>query len=124
MIIQKLMYEDEVLLPKFDIWHFAEKNSIDIEKVGYNIIPEAVKYFENLLIPMNLLIDIIELMPDGGDEIYAQIIPFWDGEDQQFDIEKIDDIQYLPRLKRTNNMNFNKEQIKKLRSMKIKVSNY
>lgn len=26
---------------------------------------------------------------DGGDEIYQQIIPFWDGEDEYFDIKKI-----------------------------------
>lgn len=127
MVIQKLMYEDEVLFPKFDIWKFAETYSqrkIDIEEEGYQKIPEAITYFKELAIPMELLIDIIELIPDGGDEIHSQIIPFWDGEDEQFDVLSIADIDYLPNLKRTNSMKFSKEIIKELRKRKIKVSTY
>ena len=73
---------------------------------------------------MELLIDIEELLPDGGDEIYEQIIPFWDGETEDFMVENLADITYLPRLKRTNTMNFNKVQVKALRARKIKVSTY
>ncbi|GGX05848.1 leucine-rich repeat domain-containing protein [Aquimarina muelleri] len=127
MIIQKLMYEDEVLLPKFDIWKFTETytaRKIDIEAEGYHKIPEAITYFKELAIPMELLIDITELNPDGGDEIHSQIIPFWDGEDNEFDVISIADIDYLPNLKRTNDMNFSKEIIKDLRQRKIKVSSY
>ena len=73
---------------------------------------------------MDLLIDIKEMKPDGGDEIYGQLIPFWDGEDDQFDVESVEDIKHLPNLKATNSMNFSKELIKELRSRKIKVANY
>lgn len=48
MIIQKLMYEDEILLPKFDIYDFVEENNLDLEKIGYEIVPQALQYFKNL----------------------------------------------------------------------------
>ena len=127
MIINELMYVDEVLLPKFNISEFAEQykeRKINIEEEGYDTIPEAEAYFRNLEIPMDLLIDIKELKPDGGDEIYGQLIPFWDGEDDQFDVKSIEDIKYLPNLKATNSMNFSKELIKQLRALKIKVAAY
>lgn len=127
MVINQLMYVDEVLVPKFDIWKFAEtykEREIDIEEEGYNRIPEAEAYFKSLEIPMSLLIDIKELKPDGGDKIYGQIIPFWDGEDDQFDVKSIKDVKYLPNLKATNSMNFSKELVKELRAKKIKVANY
>ncbi|WP_430907670.1 leucine-rich repeat domain-containing protein [Maribacter sp. 2-571] len=127
MVINELMYVDEVLLPKFDIWKFAKNHpdrNIDIEKEGYERIPEAEAYFRKLKIPMDLLIDIKELKSDGGDAIYRQIIPFWDGEDRQFDVGSISDIKYLPNLKATNDMNFPKHLIAELRKLKIKVSRY
>ena len=42
-----------------------------------------------------------ELYFDGGNEIYAQLIPFWDGEDDVFDIESLteEDILQFPNLK-------------------------
>ena len=124
LVIQKLMYEDEVLLPKFNIYDFAKTHDIDIEERGYELLPEAVEYFKNIKIPSSLLIDIEELYPDGGSEIYSQLYPFWDGEDDCFDVKSIADIEYLPRLKRTNNLFFNKDLVKELRKRKIKVSNY
>lgn len=127
MVIQQLMYVEEVLLPKFNIREFAKnytQRTIDIEEEGYAPIPEAIDYFKKLPIPMELLIDIEELLPDGGDEIYGQIIPFWDGETEDFMVENLADIAYLPRLKRTNTMNFDKAQVKALRARKIKVSTY
>jgi hypothetical protein len=44
---------------------------------------------------------VTELYFDGGNEIYAQLIPFWDGEDDVFDIESLteEDICQLPNLK-------------------------
>ncbi len=127
LVINKLMYQDEVLVPKFNVWEFAKNykaRKIDIEKEGYNRIPEVEQYFKKLVIPMELLIDIFEIKPDGGDEIYAQIIPFWDGEDNQFNVGSIKDIKHLPNFKATNNLYFSNEQVKELRKNKIRVRNY
>lgn len=127
MVINKLMYIDEVLYPKFNV-HFFAKNfkerSINIEEEGYGIIPEVAAYFKKLPIPSSLLLDIIELQPDGGDEIYAQLIPFWDGEDDCFDVKSIEDIKYLPSLKRTNTLNFSDKLVAKLKKKNIEVIMY
>jgi len=36
---------------------------------------------------------------DGGDEIYVQLYPFWDGEDEVFAIRSAEDAGLLPNLK-------------------------
>lgn len=43
---------------------------------------------------------IIELYQDGGNEVYGNIIPFWDGEDNMFDIESYEGIKHFPNLKK------------------------
>jgi Leucine-rich repeat (LRR) protein len=101
IVINKLMYDDEVLLPKFDIYKFAkeyDKRNIDIEEEGYNIIPEVKIYFENLKIPSSLLLYITELYADGGDTIYFQLMPYWCGEEDAFDIVSVKEFHLLPRL--------------------------
>ncbi|SNQ42128.1 leucine-rich repeat domain-containing protein [Cellulophaga lytica] len=127
MVINKLMYIDEVLYPKFNV-HFFAKNykdrTINIEEEGYKIIPEVAAYFKKLPIPSSLLLDIVELQPDGGDEIYAQLIPFWSGEDDCFDVKSIADIKYLPSLKVTNSMNFSDELVAQLEAKNITVKRY
>ena len=39
---------------------------------------------------------------DGGNEIYSQIIPFWDGEDDYFDIRNVseEEIRQFKNLKK------------------------
>jgi len=127
MVINQLMYVDEVLLPKFEVWEWAQtytERAVDIEKEGYDEIAEVRAIFKRMEIPMELLIDITELKPDGGDRIYSQLVPFWDGEDNRFEVASVEDIDYLPNLKATNKMNFSKDLVKELRARKIKVSNY
>jgi len=102
-VVQVLMYEKELLEPKFDLYDFVEKyedRKIEIEEEGYEIIPEAKKYFEDLVIPSELLIQIDKIEQDGGNEIYFQLIPFWDGEDDAFNIKSTDDLKLLPNLKK------------------------
>ncbi len=101
--IQALMYNQEVLFPKFDIYEFVEKykeRKININEEGYDIIPEALEYFWQLEIPTDLLKNITEIYQDGGDDIYMQIAPFWDGEDDQFNIINTADVSLFPNLKK------------------------
>jgi len=79
-------------------------------------------WFEDLDIPLELLWDIKELRASGGDEIYHQLIPHWDGEDEVFDVESAEDVKYFPNLKKITLMGNNKEVVKFLRAKKIKVS--
>lgn len=101
-VIQELMYERDVLQPRFDLYDFVESytaRDIDIEKEGYDVIPEVRAYFEALEIPADALPEIEDLYQDGGNEIYMQLYPFWDGEDDVFNIQSAADADLLPNLR-------------------------
>ena len=101
-VIERLMYEQGVLTPRFDVYDFVAaytERQIDIEEEGYEIIPEVRAYFEQLAIPAELLSGIAEIYQDGGDNIYLQLCPFWDGEDDIFNIQSAEDAALLPNLK-------------------------
>ncbi len=103
-VIQKLMYEKDLLEPQFDIYEFAKeytRREIDIDDEGYEPIKEAKKWFKDLQIPKRLAGEVTELEMDGGDDIYFQIVPFWDGEDEIFDINKITEaeVRQFPNLR-------------------------
>ncbi|GFD75965.1 hypothetical protein KUL113_53850 [Tenacibaculum sp. KUL113] len=106
-VINELMYVQEVLEPKLDVYEFIEKQrnlssseAYDvIEEEGYEIIPEVLEHFKNLKITSEMVENIEELDMDGGDEIYGQIIPFWDGEDDVFSVDSAVDAELLPNLK-------------------------
>jgi hypothetical protein len=47
-VIQELKYNQKIISPKFDLWEFAKnynERKIDIEKEGYEAIPEAINFF-------------------------------------------------------------------------------
>lgn len=94
VVIEQLMYKKELLTPKFDIYEFAEeykRRKIDVEEDGYEPIKEAIKWFKDLQIPARLADDVTEILFDGGLSVYHQIYPFWDGEDEYFDVTRISD---------------------------------
>ena len=104
-IVQSLMYDKKLLTPKFDIYDFAqvyEGRKIDVDKEGYEPIQEAVEWFKKLPIPVTLADEMTELLVDGENEIYSQIIPFWDGEDDYFDIRNVseEEIRQFKNLKK------------------------
>ncbi|WP_298473980.1 hypothetical protein [uncultured Maribacter sp.] len=81
-VIQELMYNKELLEPKFDLHEFVEwygKRKIDIEKEGHEPIPEVTQYFKELPIPMKYASEITEIYQDGGNEIYMQLLRFGEG---------------------------------------------
>ncbi|GAA4276346.1 DUF6892 domain-containing protein [Aquimarina mytili] len=102
-VIQVLMYEKELIKPKFDLYEFVKQHQareINIEDEGYDFIPEVTAYFENLKIDKNLATEVTEIYQDGGNEIYLELIRFWDGEDAAFDITSAKDAKQFPNLKR------------------------
>ena len=96
------MYQRKVLKPKFDVHAFARDHvdrAIDVEKEGHAVIPEAKQYFQDLALTKTQLGKVTRLAIDGGAQVYLQIIPLWDGEDDAFDITSVDDAALLPKLK-------------------------
>jgi hypothetical protein len=104
-VIQQLMYVQEIIKPPFDVWEFSKdyrERKINVNEEGYETIPEVLDYFLNLDVTEEMAVDIAEILQDGGDDIYMNIIPFWDGEDDVFNIKSAEDSEYFPNLKRVS----------------------
>ncbi|WP_290060717.1 DUF6892 domain-containing protein [Amycolatopsis solani] len=104
VVVEKLMYDDEVLAPPFriadvlpsdDPWQYAYDRGL-----AYQVLPEARAYFSALEIAPALLATVDELVMDGGLRVYQECAPVWDGEDALFDIGSLADLALLPNLRR------------------------
>ena len=124
-IIQVLMYDLEVLKPVFNIFNFAEEASeLNIDTESMEIIQPALDYMINLPIPKKYAEQVQEIDMDGGNEIYMNLIPQWDGEDDSFDLNEVSlkELQQFPNLKQATIMSSNFEQVKDIfKSQGIKV---
>lgn len=101
-IIQVLMYNKELIEPKFDLFEFVKwypHRKINLEEEGYNPIEEVTQYFKDLPIPKRLASEVTEIYQDGGDDIYMNLIRFGEGWESYWDIERIDDAKNFPNLK-------------------------
>lgn len=69
VVIQQLMYERELITPKFDAYDFAasyKERAIEIDEEGYEIIPEIKDYFEKLEVDEKYAAEITEIYQDGA----------------------------------------------------------
>ena len=115
-IIQVLMYDLEVLKPVFNIFDFAEEVSeLNIDTESMEMIQPALDYMINLPIPKKYAEQVQEIDMDGGNEIYMNLIPQWDGEDDSFDLNEVSlkELQQFPNLKQATIISSNFEHVKK-----------
>lgn len=102
MVIEELMYRRDVLKPRFDVYAFVKRfdgRTIDIRAEGFAVIPEVRRYFEDFPIPAELLVSIESLVQDGS-QIYLQLCPLWEGQDDTFNLRSAADAAMLPNLKK------------------------
>ena len=114
-IIQVLMYDLEVLKPIFNIFDFAEEASeLNIDTESMEIIQPALDYMINLPIPKKYAEQVQEIYMDGGNEIYMNLIPQWDGEDETFDLNEVgvEELRQFPNLEEATIMSSNFKQVK------------
>ena len=114
-IIQVLMYDLRVLKPYFDIYDFAEEFSEEeIDTESMEIIQPALEYMMNLPIPKKYAEKVQEIDMDGGNEIYMNLIPQWDGEDETFDLNEVgvEELRQFPNLEEATIMSSNFKQVK------------
>ena len=114
-IIQVLMYDLLVLKPYFDIYDFAEEFSEEeIDTESMEIIQPALEYMMNLPIPKKYAEQVQEIYMDGGNEIYLNLIPQWDGEDDGFDLNEasLKELQQFSNLKQATIISSNFKQVK------------
>ncbi|RAJ79024.1 hypothetical protein CLV59_10684 [Chitinophaga dinghuensis] len=104
-VIQQLMYVKNLLQPVFDLYEFVENyqpRKINVEKEGYAFIPEVTAYFESLEIDRKFADEITEIQQDGGDDIYLNMLRFWSGEDDTFNIQNFEDVRHFKNLQSMN----------------------
>ena len=116
-IIQVLMYDLHLLKPEFDIYAFAdhyEEEKIDTD--SDIIIEPAMNFFKEMEIPKNFAPYVEMLYMDGGNDVYMNIIPQWDGEDESFDLNEItlEELQQFPNLKKAIIMSSNFDKVKEV----------
>ena len=116
-IIQVLMYDLKLLEPRFDIYDFAKqytRGHIDIDTC--TIIEPAINFFKELAIPKSLAPYIETIYMDGGNEVYMNIIPQWDGEDGCFDLNEVTltELKQFPNLKNATILSSNFDKIKEI----------
>ncbi len=94
----------------------------DEKNFTYEPIKEIFDFCKNVTLTQKLLNEIKSLEFDGGNEIYQDIIPNWDGEDTQFDIDTIEDVIHLKNLEsfRVASMSSTKDFSPLLKLKKIK----
>jgi Leucine-rich repeat (LRR) protein len=123
LVIQSLMYDQSLLLPKFDVWEFAANypgRKIDIDEEGMDMIPEVKACFEQLEIP-TILLDEIEVL-NGGMDVYHELSPLWGGEDDFYDVQSAKDAKLLPNLKQIRfDGPVNKKVVSQLEKLGIEV---
>ena len=78
------------------------------------IIQPALDYMINLPIPKKYAEQVQEIYMDGGNEIYLNLIPQWDGEDDGFDLNEVSlkELQQFPNLKQATIISGNFEHVK------------
>ena len=93
----------------YDFAKDCAKREIDIDSEGYEIIPEVQKWFKDLPVSAALAEKVETLYLDGGNHIYGQICPFWDGEDGMYDIKAItpEELAQFPNLRRIDSPGIN-----------------
>ena len=116
-IIQVLMYDLHLLKPEFDIYDFADQYKGEkIDTDSDIIIEPAMNFFKEMEIPKNFAPYVEMLYMDGGNDVYMNIIPQWDGEDDSFDLNEItlEELQQFPNLKKAIIMSSNFDKVKEV----------
>lgn len=116
-IIQVLMYDLHLLKPEFDLYDFAEQYQGEkIDTDSDTIIEPALNFFKEMKIPKKLAAYVEMLYMDGGNDLYMNIIPQWDGEDDSFDLNEITlaELQQFPNLKKATLMSSDFDKVKEV----------
>lgn len=116
-IIEVLMYDLNLLKPSFDIYDFADEYKEEEIATDSDIIIEpALNFFRELAIPKKLAKYVEKIYMDGGNEVYMNIIPQWDGEDNIFDLNDItsSELRQFPNLKEATIMSSNFDEVKEI----------
>lgn len=123
-ILQVIIYDLELLTPYFDIDEFVgwyTGKGIDTE--SSTPIKPALNYLKKIPIPKRLAEYVIEICMDGGNDIYMNIAPQWDGKNEIFDLNEISEkeLSQFPQLKKVTLMTSQYDKLSVLLENKVIV---
>lgn len=124
-IIQELMYEKNLLKPKFDLREFVDwyqPRKINLEEEGYEPIQEVDQYFKALLVPKRFASEITQIYQDGGNEIYLNLLCYGNGDETFWDIKNTEDIKQFPNLKKMDLYYVSDEAYQEFKKMNIELT--
>ena len=77
---------------------------------------DEFNFFRELSIPREFAQYVEKIDMDGGNEVYMNIIPQWDGEDECFDLNILtsSEIRQFPNLKKATIMSSNFDKVKEI----------
>ncbi|MEE2037418.1 hypothetical protein Q8791_09320 [Nocardiopsis sp. CT-R113] len=111
LVIDRLMYDDETLSPPFNL--STHLRGLGITESAYDyarrtgkeyaVLDEARAYFEALEIGEDQLATVDTILFDGGNRVFMECAPIWDGEDDLFDVRSLDDLALVPNLRSFQN---------------------
>ena len=115
-VVQELMYSLEILKPYFDIYDYLSFKKSRANTETEKNIRAAVEFFKKLPVPQRLANELTEITMDGGNEIYSNIAPLWDGEDERFDLNEIsrEELKCFPNLRKITIMSIHPEKTAEL----------
>ena len=89
---------------------------MDIDTESTELVEPALEYFKNFQISQKYASLVKEIDMDGGNEIFMNLIPQWDGEDSIFDLNEVSlaELKQFPNLKQATIMSSNFEQVKEI----------
>lgn len=111
------MYDLKLLNSEFNIYDFADRyKEEEIDTDSGTIIEPAMSFFKELEIPKKFAPYVETIYMDGGNDVYMNIIPQWDGEDESFDLNEITsrELKQFPNLKKATVMSSNFDEVKEI----------
>lgn len=96
VVINSLLDKENSFSKKLNVIKNAYRES------SGGIIPEMLEFFAKVKLTQADLDKVTVLDFDGGNDIYFLINPYWDGEDDCFEVHSIEGYQKLKNLKKVN----------------------
>lgn len=100
IVINSLLEENPSFME--DLEEMKDKYVDSYNGEAYTCIAEMIQYFQELILTKEDLDQVTSLYFDGGNEVYFYIMPDWDGESEEFEVESIGDYKLLRNLERVS----------------------
>jgi hypothetical protein len=99
-VLSSLVENDVLDLAGYeDLARFVLKRPVDLEKEGYELIPEAYDYLVRYPLSESDLALVETITFDGGNEIYSYCFRFWNGETEEFEVKSLEGIAHCANLR-------------------------